>query len=435
MNNYNLNSILRVSCLFFSSMVLAQLTTNEKNEVIMNIGKILDERYVIPETAETIKNNLMKNYRMGKYDTISEGNELAFQLTKDLQLTSKDFHVNLNFSEEEISIQGMPSERDIKEQQEWLDNKLKENNYGVKKLKILQGNVGYIEIPLFGPLDQTADTLVAAMQKIENTDALILDLRGCMGSLEQNSVPFFASFFFKESVHLFDFYVRPTDTTKQFWTYLWLPYKKYLDKPVYILTSPCTFSGSEEIAYDFKQLKRAILVGETSRGGANPTERVVINKHFDMALPYMRSINPITKTNWEGTGVVPDTSVKSYLALQTAHLLALDTILTATTDVEQKKMLDNEIQKLKAYRPELRKVQFVLEGFDEAKDVAVSGSFNYWDTDLFMTKKGNKWVVETEFEPGTISYRFIVDGRWITDPGNPNNTDASEPPNSVLVVD
>ncbi len=434
MNCNYFKSILGVPCLFLSTIVMAQLSTSEKKEVITNIGRILEERYVIPEMAATMKTNIMENYRIGRYDTISKGNDLAFHLTKDLREISKDLHLSVDYSEEEIATGRIPSERELKEQQEWMDNLLRENNYGIKKVKILEGNVGYIEIPLFGPLDQCADTLVSAMRKIENTKALILDLRGCMGSLDENTVPFLASYFFKDPVHLFDFYIRPTNSIKQFWTYAWLPYKKFLDRPIYILTSGCTFSGSEELAYDLQQLKRAVLVGETTRGGANPTERAVINNHFDMAIPYMRSVNPTSKTNWEGTGVVPDNSEKAHLALQTAHLLALDSILAVTTDLEQKKILDDHIQHIKAYRPELRKVKFVLEGFADAREVAVSGSFNFWGTDLMMTKKGNKWVVETEFEPGTISYKFIVDGRWITDPGNVNTTTTNGNTNSVLVV-
>ena len=434
MKHCNLKTMVKVLCLSFSTTIMAQLSNIEKKEVVTSIGRLLEERYVIPELAETMKTGLMENYQLGNYDTITQGPEFAFHLTKDLQEISRDLHLNVTYNEAEISTENIPTEREIEEQKEWMDNILKENNYGVKKATILEGNIGYIEIPLFGPLDRCADTLVAAMRKVENADALILDLRGSMGSLDENTVPFLASYFFKEPVHLFDFYIRPTHTTKQFWTYAWLPNKKFLNKPVYILISGATFSGSEELAYDLQQQKRAMLIGETTRGGANPTERAVISNHFDMAIPFMRSINPITKTNWEGTGVVPDSLVKPHLALNAAHLLALNSILEVTNDEAQKKLLADQIQKVSSYSTQLRKVEFVLDGFTDAKEVVVAGTFNYWGTDLRMTKRGNKWVAEAEFEPGTVSYKFVVDGRWITDPDNPKTITANGHTNSVLVV-
>lgn len=434
MLRYYVKTIVRVLCLTFSTATMAQLSTIEKKEVVTTIGKVLQERYVMPEMAETMKANIMENYHLGKYDTITKGPEFAFQLTKDLQKISKDLHLNVIFSEAEISTENAPTELEIKEQQEWMDNILKENNYGVKKVSILEGNIGYIDIPLFGPLDQCADTLVAAMQKVESTDGLILDLRKCRGSLDENTIPFLCSYFFQEPVHLFDFYIRPTNSTKQFWTYPWLPNKKYVDKPIYILTSGRTFSGGEELAYDLQQIKRAVLIGETTKGGANPNEQVAINAHYRMAVPYMRSINPISKTNWEGSGITPDSVVKSNIALHTAHLAVLDTLIKKTTDTAQSKVLADQIKRVEIARPEFRKVQFVLEGFADAREVIVSGSFNSWGTDLLMTKNANKWLANAEVEAGTISYKFIVDGRWITDPANPHTATENGYTNSILLL-
>ncbi|NNE75849.1 MAG: hypothetical protein HKN31_02110 [Pricia sp.] len=380
-----------------------------------------------------MKTGIMEHSESGKYDTISSDEEFAFQLTKDLRKISKDLHLSVSYSANEISTNSIPTEMEIQEQQQWMDNILRENNYGVTKTAILDGNVGYVELPLFGPLDQCADTLVAAMQKIEDTDALILDLRQCRGSLDENTIPFLCSYFFSEPVHLFDFYIRPTNFTKQFWTYAWLPSKKYVDKPIYILTSGRTFSGGEELAYDLQQLKRARLIGETTKGGANPNELVAANAHYRVAVPYMRSVNPISKTNWEGTGVTPDSLVKSNMALHTAHLAVLDTLFKATTDTAQRSALADHIKKVEADRPEFRKVQFVLEGFADAKEVAVSGSFNSWGTDFLMTKNGNQWEADAEVEQGSVSYKFVVDGRWITDPANPRTGTENGYTNSVLL--
>jgi hypothetical protein len=52
----------------------------------------------------------------------------------------------------------------------------------------------------------------------------------------------------------------------------------------------------------------------------------------DARVPCARSINPITGTNWEGTGVVPDVSVPAAQALDIAYVKALRDALRATGD-------------------------------------------------------------------------------------------------------
>jgi C-terminal processing protease CtpA/Prc len=276
---------------------------------------------------------------------------------------------------------------------------------------------------------------MAAIQFIKNTDALILDLRECRGSLDENTIPFLCSYFFKEPVHLFDFYKRETNSTKQFWTYAWVSGEKYLEKPIYILTSGRTFSGGEELAYDLKHLERAGIVGEPTRGGANPTDYVRVNSHFGISVPFMRSINPVTKTNWEQVGVQPDIAVKPNLALYTAHVDALKKIYDKTEDINRRISLQITIKEVEENQPKFRKVEFNLTGFEDAKEVFVAGSFNSWAAkNNPLKRENNSWVAEVECEPGKVSYKFIVDDRWITDPQNPKSTTENGYTNSYIIV-
>jgi C-terminal processing protease CtpA/Prc len=90
---------------------------------------------------------------------------------------------------------------------------------------------------------------------------------------------------------------------------------------VYVLTSQRTFSGGEEFTYNLKSLGRATIVGETTGGGAHPVRGEWINEQFTIGVPFARAINPITKTNWEGTGVAPDVEVPAAEALDKAREL------------------------------------------------------------------------------------------------------------------
>jgi len=113
-----------------------------------------------------------------------------------------------------------------------------------------------------------------------------------------------------------------------------------------VLTSKRTFSGAEEFTYNLKNLKRATIIGETTGGGAHPGGVFRINEHFGMFVPTGRAISPITKTNWEGTGVTPDISVPADQALLVARSMALKKQLTNVTDSDIKAGIQDEIAKV-----------------------------------------------------------------------------------------
>lgn len=93
-------------------------------------------------------------------------------------------------------------------------------------------------------------------------------------------------------------------------------------KPLYVLISHKTFSAAEAFAYDLQAMKRITVVGEASGGGAHPYERRRLSDHFLIKLPEMRSINPITGTDWQGVGLKPDVPTTPELALDKALELA-----------------------------------------------------------------------------------------------------------------
>jgi 1,4-alpha-glucan branching enzyme len=66
--------------------------------------------------------------------------------------------------------------------------------------------------------------------------------------------------------------------------------------------------------------------------------------------------------------------------------------------------------------------------------VIVTGSFNGWRQHEYLMHKGpGSWMgFPIWLSPGRYSYKFIVDGQWITDPANPLTEDNG---NSVLWVE
>jgi C-terminal processing protease CtpA/Prc len=120
------------------------------------------------------------------------------------------------------------------------------------------------------------------------------------------------------------------------------------DTDLYVLTSQRTFSAAEEFTYNMKNLKRATIVGETTGGGAHPGGTQIVNDSFLVWVPTGRAVNPISKTNWEGTGVAPDVAVGKERALDRARTIALDMMMKAATDEEAKARLRWALNDLKA---------------------------------------------------------------------------------------
>jgi hypothetical protein len=304
-----------------------------RKEVIERTLQQLDTSYVFPDVAKKMTAAIRKRMASGEYDSITSAEKFATTLTADLQAVSHDRHLRVRYSYEPLperkkGAEDKPSSQEIEQFRQFC----RRTNYGFEKVERLPGNVGYLDLRGFFDPAGGGDTVAGTMNFLANSDALIIDLRQNGGG-DPAMIQLICSYLFDgESVHLNDIYWRPDDSTRQFWTLPYVPGKRYVDREVYVLTSKETFSGAEEFTYNLKNLKRATIVGETTGGGANPGGSERINAHFSVFVPMGRAINPITKTNWEGTGVTPDVAVPAEQALKTAQLMALKKLLEKTKD-------------------------------------------------------------------------------------------------------
>jgi len=415
MNKHTITLI--AACTAFTAF--GQISPAFRDSAVQDVLRTLTENYVFPETAERAKTYVLQQKASGAYNRMQTGDDIARQLTADIRHITHDLHINVGYSPEivpELHVGSVPPP----EEMERVKEMLKRENYGVKEKRILPGNIGYLNFKFFGILEFCADSLISAMQFISGTDALIIDLRENGGSMDPSTIPFLSGYFFGTPTHLNDFYNRYTNDTTQSWSYGWVPGKRYFSNPVYILTSRATFSGAEEFAYDFKNLKRATLIGEQTGGGANPGGDIKVNDHFVMFVPTGRAINPITKTNWEGVGVQPDTVIKANKALYKAQTMALSQLIASCSNGSQREGLQKMLNELQANAPVYKPLTLKLNGHANAGEVAVAGTFNGWSPAADKMKKADGiWTITIEAEPGKHQYKFIVDGQWITDPGNP----------------
>jgi hypothetical protein len=156
--------------------------------------------------------------------------------------------------------------------------------------------------------------------------------------------------------YLFDAQPRPlsgiysshNDTLLPASTLSEIPGQTMSNVPVFVLISGMTFSAAEALAYDLQALGRAVIVGQRSRGGAHLVDYQVIAGDYLFTLSVARAVNPLTGTNWEGRGVIPDMEAASEQALVTAHRAALNDLLAQAASEADRRFLHWEMASLEA---------------------------------------------------------------------------------------
>jgi hypothetical protein len=348
------------------SLAAEQLASRD---IVVRALALLRENYVFPELAEQVATAVETRLAAGEYDNLDEI-ALTELLTSHLQEASGDRHLAVRLGGGPrpgrpgprrpgpgrpgpplpgprlpgpgLPGPGLPGLRrraglpdgdpaepggDEPVDHEAMRLKMRQmgrlDNFGIHRVERLDGNIGYLDLRRMPLPENAGPAIAAAMELVGGTYALIIDLRRNGGG-SPGGVTVWCSYLLpEEPVHLNDIFSADTGETRQFWSLPYLPGGRYLDKPVYVLTSGRTFSGGEDLAYTLQALGRAELIGETTGGGAHPTRPFPVSAAVHIAIPFARSINPVTGTNWQGTGVIPDTPLPADKAYPAAYAKAL----------------------------------------------------------------------------------------------------------------
>lgn len=344
-------------CLLISQVVLAQggpggeqsraADAKLRAEIIDSVTLVLDSHYVFPDVAEKMNKYVRKQLKDGKYDTLNTVAAFARVLTDDLREICNDRHLGVAFMPDEY-FEGVEADTVTDERRERQLKESQYDNFGFYKIERLKGNIGYLDFRRFASAEYAGQTAIAAMNFLAYSDAIIIDLRNNGGG-SPSLIQLISSYFFDESKHLNSFYLRYEDTIKQFWTQSYVQGPRMSDVDLYILTSSYTFSGAEEFTYNMKSMERATIIGETTGGGAHPvSEAGFRNLNVAMRVPMGRAINPITGTNWEGTGITPHIEVPSAQALSVAKREAMTKLLEKATDEDHIRLLEWSLASLTA---------------------------------------------------------------------------------------
>ena len=313
-------------------------------EIVTTALSLLRANYVFPDLAEQAATAVEARLDAGEYDHLDEVT-LTELVTSHLREVCQDKHLGLRLGgAPERPPSGRPPRPEPAEPKDHEARRLamrqmgRLDNFGIRRVERLDGNVGYLDVRRVAVPANASPAIAAAMELVAGTHALIIDLRHNHGGAPEGVVFWCSYLFGEEPTHLNDIYRADTGETRQFWALPYVPGTRYVDRPVYVLTSGETFSGGEDFCYTLQALGRAELIGETTGGGAHPTRPFPISAAVHIAIPFARSVNPVTGTNWQGTGVVPDVAVAAAEAYDVAyaralaHVLAMDDVRPPVAD-------------------------------------------------------------------------------------------------------
>lgn len=290
----------------FSAVAVAQIAPREP---VAAVAAAIDANYFDAARGKRIADDLRASAAAGAFDTITDPQKLADALTERLKPLDRHFRVTWRAADGKPGPAAPPPP----------------GGDGIERVDVLPGNIGYLRLTHFahfefGDDDAPAHRAIdAALARLAATDAVIVDLRDNRGG-SPNMVGYLVSAFTPPGADIYNtFHARNGGTSSEAPAQ---PYAKpRLDVPLYVLINGRTGSAAEAFTYTVKNAKRATVVGETSRGAANPGGFVEVGGGFAVFVSDGTPVSPVTKTNWEGTGVTPDVAVPAADALDKAKEL------------------------------------------------------------------------------------------------------------------
>lgn len=321
-----INPLLLLMCVGLTLLPLAAALAAPR-DVVEQVATLIENNYFDPTRAAEIAGDLRTRAQSGEFDSLGDPRDLATAVTARLQ--PRDHHFRLTWSPAGRPTSDRPDSADPGPAQS-LETLERRNAYGFRRVEMLPGALGYIDLRTFAdfsfakpdePARLAAD---AALALVTSADAVIIDLRNNAGG-SPNMVGYLVSAFTTPDANIYNTFQQRDATESE------RPKQSYskprLDVPLYILISGRTASAAESTAYTLQAAKRAVIVGEVSAGAANPGGELPVGDGFNVFISTSTAINPVTGTNWEGVGVKPDVPINPDEALERAEILALEAVL------------------------------------------------------------------------------------------------------------
>jgi len=304
-----------IASLMLGVSLVAQSTTAPIDaqlirSTVESLARVIQQEYFDLAVAEKADAALKAALASGRYSAAPSPEALAGALTRDLSAVTRDKHLSVAVAPPPTATPpaGGPSRTQRDQPTE----------AGFRRVEILPGNIGYLDLTMFLRLTEHRAAMAAAMKTLQPARALILDMRENGGGSPDTVVLLLSYLFDEPSLPIME--IIPRSGERQ--TYQTEPASAKIERngtrPVFVLTSRRSFSGGEGLAYLLQERKRATIIGEQTAGAANPGRPYPVNEVFEVTVPNGRIRSAIKRSNWEGDGVTPDVIVPAATALEVA---------------------------------------------------------------------------------------------------------------------
>jgi retinol-binding protein 3 len=310
----------------------ARLDRAAQQQVVDSVAAVLHARYVDEDAAARVGARLRERLAAGAYAADTLPAAFAGALTRDMYAVSQDLHMRLSYEPgREFTLTttgaqgpapGGGSGGVVRTAR--IDPRdsatIARANFGYARVERLPGNVGYLKLDEFQPLDYARETAAAAMRFLAGTDAVIIDLRDNYGGSPDHVRLLLSYFFGADSVRLWETGNRRLGISNEYWSLAELPGPRMAGADLYVLTSGRTASSAETFSYVTRQSGRGTVIGERTAGAGIGGARLSVGHGLALFVPQFQML---TGPGFERGGVTPDVAVPEDDALVAAHQAAL----------------------------------------------------------------------------------------------------------------
>lgn len=339
-----------LTSLLVNTSLAQDISQTEIHDSVEKIATAINDHYFDAKLASQIQKDLQSSLSNNKYDDIRTRRELADRITAQLMAMTKDKHLVVSPRQLKQKVEGDAERSAVDEEKAAVERTKrramvgKRSNFGIQRFELLSGNIAYLNFTSFYRPNEVSEILAAQMKLAANADAVILDMRRNMGG-STGTVSLLSSYFFEGPKRkLFEVINRSGDAQ----TYSTDPtvQNRNETRPVFVLVHPTTFSAGEGLAFLLQDQKRAIVIGETTAGAANPGRPYYANEWFEVNVPNGFIKAAISGKNWEGTGVTPDINSKGADALLIARRIAIKEMIQKEEDETYRAQLQTWLDEL-----------------------------------------------------------------------------------------
>lgn len=282
----------------------APVAQNEMAAAVNRIAVLIKENYVFEEKGKKIADDLLKQYRQGALDKANNWQVFDSLVTGIISKAGQDGHLYVRYDPQMVKTLRAPEDTSSAQEDMFLHGpQARDKNFGFREVSILENNIGYIKVSEINISVKSLPALYAAMQLVANTRALVIDLRNNGGG-GSDIGPVFESFFLPANKVLLEVKGR-TSVLESVKTVGWITQEKY-KQPLYILVNKKTASAAEAFAFTLQAQGRAVIVGQSSAGGAHMNSWYPVNDEIFVSVSTAAPVLPGTTVSWEQKGVKPD---------------------------------------------------------------------------------------------------------------------------------